>query len=198
MKDDLFLVFDVESVGLHGEGFAFGYVVVNRAGREITAARAACKSERARGDEAGRDWVYANIPESVAVTALDPRDVRSLFWETWLPWRARGALLCADCPWPVEARFLAACVDDDPAARTWEGPYPLLDVASVRFAVDFGPLDTIDRRPDELPVHDPLCDARQSARLLVEALRRLDSWRTLVQGGTLLFSTGCDHASPDR
>ena len=34
------------------------------------------------------------------------------------------------------------------------------------------PMATYDRLPAELPRHDPLADARQSARLLVEALRR--------------------------
>jgi hypothetical protein len=73
-------------------------------------------------------------------------------------------------PWPVEAHFLSECVADRPQEREWQGPYPLLDVASVRLAAGLDPLATVDRLPSELPAHDPLADSRQSARLLVEAL----------------------------
>jgi hypothetical protein len=96
--------------------------------------------------------------------------IRGDFWKAWLRWLNDGAVLCADCAWPVEARFLAACVDDNPSARTWNGPYPLHDLASLRLAADKNPLATEDRLPHELPVHNPLADALQSARLLVETL----------------------------
>jgi hypothetical protein len=98
--------------------------------------------------------------------------VRNGFWRTWLEWKSRGAVLVADCAWPVEARFLAACVDDNLDARTWDGPYPLHELASFMVAAGMDPMTTYDRLPDE-PQHDPLGDARQSARLLVMALGRL-------------------------
>lgn len=34
-KEMLYMVFDVESIGLHGEGFAVGYVVVDRNGERL-------------------------------------------------------------------------------------------------------------------------------------------------------------------
>jgi hypothetical protein len=40
------------------------------------------------------------------------------------------------------------------------------------------PLATYDRTPSELPRHNPLADARQSARLLSEALARMGNDRT--------------------
>jgi hypothetical protein len=52
-----------------------------------------------------------------------------------------------------------------------DGPYPLVDVASVRLAAGLDPLGAYDRTAGELPVHNPLADARQSARLLLEALK---------------------------
>jgi hypothetical protein len=167
-----FMVFDVESVGLHGEGFQFGWVVVDRTGRAFDEGYAACPQEYARGDDEGRAWILANVPQPAQPRCMNPRAVRDRFWEDWQRWKADGAMLFADCCWPVEARFLAACVDDDPATRAWQGPYPLHDVASFRAAVGFDPLGTFDRLPDELPAHDPLADARQSARLLIEALHR--------------------------
>jgi hypothetical protein len=179
---DLYMVFDVESVGLHGEGFAWGFVVVDREGREQGQSYFACHPDNANGSAEGRRWIAENLPPLVVSKTHSPKDVREIFWSHWLEWKAKGAVLAADCPWPVEARFLAACVDDampryrgerpNDGPRGWEGPYPLIDVASVRLAAGLDPLGMINRRPYEVPMHDPLCDARQSARLLVEALRR--------------------------
>jgi hypothetical protein len=172
---ELFMVFDVESVGLHGQGYAVAYVLVDRAGVERDSACYACHPDRAEGSEDGRAWIAANVPEPQSgYNVKSPRGVRENFWRDWQSARERGAVLAADCCWPVEARFLAACVDDDPEARRWEGPYPLHDVASVRLAAGLDPLGTVERLPGELPIHDPLADARQSARLLIEALTSLE------------------------
>jgi hypothetical protein len=170
-----FFVMDCESVGLHGETFAVGWVVVSPDGVEHDHGMMACPMASARGTsdadiDPNRAWVAANVP--VLTPSHDnPLQVRDAFWTTWLPWKDSGAVLAADCAWPVEARFLAACVDDHGGTdREWQGPYPLHEIASFRLAAGFDPLATVDRLPDELPVHDPLADARQSARLLVEAL----------------------------
>jgi len=170
------MVFDVESVGLHGEGFAVGFVVIDTEGKELDHGRFACPVSAARGSIKGREWVERNILPPPAVTHAKPIQVRDAFWAKWMEWREKGAMLAADCPWPVEARFLMQCVEDaqhevrgqplDDGPRGWDGPYPLLDVASMMFAVGLDPLATHERLPNELPVHDPLADARQSARLL--------------------------------
>jgi hypothetical protein len=172
-----FMVFDCESVGLHGETFAVGWVVVNPAGEEQDHGQLACDPINASGSKEGREWVAANVPVSIYRYSGNsgPMWIRDEFWHAWTTWKERGAVLGADCPWPVEARFLIHCVQQDPDVREWGGPYPLIDVASVQLAAGFDPLATVDRLPDELPVHDPLADARQSARLLVEALKILES-----------------------
>lgn len=166
----LYMVFDVESIGLHGEAFVVGYVVVaSETGHELEAHRVACSPDAARGSAASREWIAANCPP-IPADATTPRVVRDCFWAAWQRWKASGAVLVSDCAWPVEARFLAACVDDDPATREWLGPYPLHDVASARLAKGFDPLATAERLPNELPQHDPLADARQSARLWLEVI----------------------------
>ena len=166
-----FMVFDVESIGLHGEGFAVGYVVINSVGETLEEATIACDPDQADGKSENRKWVAENVPVMTA-THHTPFDVREDFWSAWLRWKEQGAVLVADCCWPVEARFLAACVDDAKRLREWEGPYPLHDVASVLLALGRDPLATNERLPRELPAHHPLNDARQSARLLLEALAR--------------------------
>jgi hypothetical protein len=169
----LYMVFDVESVGLHGEGYAVGFVVVDRDGQEIITACYHCDPNHAGGDADGRKWVQENAPTPSVGLRRTPFDVRREFWDAWMDAKAHGALLFADCAWPVEARFLAACVDDDREARYWAGPFPLHEIATMRLAAGLDPLATVERLPSELPVHDPQADARQSARLLIEALDRL-------------------------
>ncbi len=172
---DLYMVFDVESIGLHGEGFAVGHVVVRANGERLDGGKYVCRQIDAKGDDEGRQWVRENVPAAY-VNCNDPQEVRHLFWRDWLKWRERGAVLVADCAWPVEARFLAACVDDDPENRKWQGPYPLHELASFMVAAGMDSMATYERLPDE-PQHDPLGDAKQSARLLVRAL---NPERTLV------------------
>lgn len=165
-----FMVFDVESVGLHGEGFAVGFLIVDtRERRPCQYTWFCCQAGKAIGTNANRKWVAENVP-TMASTHDTPREVRDAFWQEWKRWKAKGAVLVADCCWPVEARFLAACVDDDPEAREWEGPYPLHDLASVLLALGKDPLATNERLPSELPQHHPVADAMQSARLLMTAL----------------------------
>lgn len=170
-KEQVYFVFDVESVGLHGEGFAVGFVVVDGYGSEIQHGLIACPSDNAQGTKASRDWVTKNVPESDwHCRCLAPSEVRGAFWREYQSWKSRGAILAADCSWPVEARFLAQCVGDDFEAREWNGPYPLVDISSVLFAKGIDPLGKFERKENELPEHNPLADARQSARLLIENL----------------------------
>lgn len=162
-KSQLFMVFDVESVGLYGEGFAVGFVVMDGTGKTLAEDVFCCPPHTAIGLAKDRQWVRENIPK-LNCDCSNPVEVREKFAVEWRAWRAKGAVLCADCPYPVEAAFLLTCDLQE------EGPYPLIDVGSVRLAVGLDPLGTEERHLNELPHHNPLCDARQSARLLFEAL----------------------------
>jgi len=164
VSDSVFFVFDVESVGLHGEGYAYGYVVVDREGNEIESGECACDPSLASGPDSGRVWITQNAPR-LTVTKNSPREVIASFVEAWKRWKGQSAIMAADCPWPVEARFLIAC------DLGWDGPYPLIDVGSVVFAVGGDAIGSFERLENERPAHDPLCDARQSARVLVEHLQ---------------------------
>ena len=164
------MILDVESVGLHGEGFAVGWTIVND-GVEIASAQYGCAPDLAAGAESDRQWVKDNC--HTVVNCVSPRHVRDEFWRAWEYAKAQGAHLLADCAWPVEARFLSACVDDFPAERCWKGPYPLLDLAPIVHALGGNPAATQLREPNELPAHNPLADARQSSRLFIEAIKIL-------------------------
>ena len=166
---DKFMVFDVESIGLHGEGFAVAWVVVNLDGERIGEGCLACDPDQCKGTAEGRAWVAQNVPP-LEITSPTPQHLRDTFWCEWRRWADQGAVLVADCSWPVEANFLSACVKQDHKEREWQGPYPLHDLASVLLALGADALAVTDRQPDELPAHHPLMDARQSARQLVERL----------------------------
>jgi len=183
----LAMVFDVEAVGLHGEGFAVGWVTIDLdseaplpweaapLGPLKDAKIHACPSSYARGTREGLLWV----DENCKFMALDsnPRVVREHFWSAWAEAKERRAQLWADVPWPVEANFLSECVKDGRGDRDWKGPYPLYDVATL---LTFTGIDRakLPRLPSELPEHNPLLDAMHSARLLKAAW----CWRKLAAG----------------
>ena len=153
-------VFDVESNGLHGQGFAVGWVVVDH-GEVLSSGFLRCSIEGKINP-----WVFENVIPNLddenCETSLDLRDG---FWGAWMLAKEQGATAWADCSFPVETNFLAECVDDLPNHRQWLAPYPLHEIATV---LCLNGLDAIYRhdRLDGETAHHPTGDARQSARLL--------------------------------
>jgi hypothetical protein len=182
-----FLVFDIESVGLHGEGFAVGYVLIDQLGTELESGLAMCPDASAFGIPSDRDWIRKNVrpaldekldppPTRLIAYVQEPKEVRDFFWKVWIDCKLQykdECLMAADCSWPVEARFLNQCVDDFPKARREQGPYPFIDITSLILATGKDPLESFGRLTNELPEHNPLADARQSARILIESLKAL-------------------------
>lgn len=173
---NLFFVFDVESIGLHGDAFAVGFVVVDSDGTEIACANFACDPQVIAVFPEGADyeWVVANTPK-MDVCCDSIGSLIWKFWAEWMKWKELGAVMAADCPWPVESSFLSKCIEYNPEERRWNGPYPLIDVASVVLASGGDPTGIFGRLPSELPKHSPVRDARQSARIMIEALRKIQS-----------------------
>lgn len=168
----LYFSFDVESMGLHGDGFAVGWVVSDGVS-ELETGYASCDPELAQGTPEDRHWVARWVlPTLPASTHGSLREVRDVFWAAWDSWRRKGALCVTDCPWPVETNFLSSCIGDGPEDRKWGGPYPLIDVASVLLTRNRDPLAKQERYPNELPAHNPVNDARQSLRILLDNLRK--------------------------
>lgn len=191
--DQKFFIWDAESVGLHGQGFAVGGGIYDIHGKAIREFQWDCLPSRAKGiardlilDERGasakeqefkdKQWVQENVAIAADSTNVATTEmVRNGFWHEWETAKAEfpGILMAVECGWPVEARFLIECIQDDPAARNWSGPYPLHEIASFMLAAGMDPMATYDRTPEELPAHEPLADARLSARLLSEAIGKL-------------------------
>ena len=168
-----FFVFDVESIGLHGQAFSVAGGIYDDDGVPLHEFAYHCHPDRADGEFSDREWVMANVTQSTASkNVTNPRGVRDAFWHAWMKAVEQKARMFVECGWPVEASFLSACIRDD-ASRNWDGPYPMHEIASVMLAAGMDPMATYERLPHELPAHEPLADARQSARLLATALKSL-------------------------
>lgn len=175
-SDQKFFVFDVESGGLHGEGFAVAGGVYDRRGFALS--EFCYHSDIPTCTQEDWEWLVANIKTAPSSVRFETRaEIRQEFWARWQEAKEAhpGIIMAAECGWPVEARFLIDCIGDDPVARNWSGPYPLHEIASFMAAAGMDPMATYDRLPGELPAHDPLADSRLSVRLLMEALNKLDS-----------------------
>ncbi len=157
-----FLVFDVESIGLDGEHWSVGGVLVDRSGLLLEDFHLSCQPVATYADYV---WVEKNCPvPQNGFNCRNPDEVLNEFVAVWKR-LSKEAWLVADCPYPVETSFLRLAYNKMPPV------YPLIDVASVLLATGRDPMVTYDRLPEELPMHDSLADARQSARLLVGALK---------------------------
>lgn len=178
MKSLKFMVFDVESVGLYGEGFAYGYVIVNDNGVTLQKRAAMCDPKNAKGTMGDRKWIHENVVPALKSKKFEmarhpnPKEVRKDFWECWIRayYKYPGIMLVADCPYPVEVNFILKGLQEDKSRKEY-APYPFIDVASVLLGQGIAPLAHHGRKIAEKPVHHPLADAKQSARLLIDQLK---------------------------
>lgn len=171
----LIFVFDCESIGLHGETYAVAGGLYRVTGETATPLDEFCYAVLpvfAAGRDEDRAWVRQNVPP-IAVTHEDRGLMRDHFWIKWDTAKKLGAQMFVECGWPVESRFLAECIFDRMSERLWEGPYPLHEIASFMAAAGMDPMVKYPRSANELPEHDPMGDARLSARLLCEAFIKL-------------------------
>lgn len=172
-KTQPYFIFDVESIGLHGEAFAVagGVYIAGAAQWEFVFA---CPTEEATGTPEDRRWIKENVPQLEATHRI-PKTMRQSFWEKLKIARERYSdiLMAVECGWPVEAKFLEECISDDKEARKWSGPYPLHEIASFMFAAGMDPMASYKRTFSESPAHSPLADVRLSSRLLSEAIEKL-------------------------
>lgn len=173
-----FFVFDVESVGLFGAPFAVGWVLIREDGTFIRDGLMNTYHPDSPEADLWLDlsvdreavaWVRNNVPEM----DLTHHSVKHMLHDFGGVMQVakiefEGIVFAADCPFPVETNFLAKV----PGIREFS-PYPLIDVASVLMTVGMDPLKTYPRDPIEEPKHNPLNDARQSARLILYALNSI-------------------------
>jgi len=169
---EYYFVFDVESIGLFGEAFSVGFVVFNRQGKLQEELELSCNPDSALGEPSDRIWVEQNCLVG-DFNCSSPVQVCERFLDYWKFWKKKDAILIADCCFPVETNFLCDCLRKNPENRLINSPYPLYDLSSFLFAYGCDPLAEYDRTENELPKHNSLNDARQSARLFKEIVLKL-------------------------
>jgi hypothetical protein len=162
---DKLISIDAESNGLAGRAFAVALTLSDSTG-ELDQAVFRCPI----GEIATDPWVAENVLPAIADVPEDLPQYPYLLAEvgrTIDDWGGKAVPLIAHVAWPVEARLL---LDVYSGQRVWDGPYPLIDVASVLLAKGHDPL-TVDGylkaaeipRPAGSP-HHPLYDARAAER----------------------------------
>jgi hypothetical protein len=166
--------FDVESNGLHGEAFAVAGVLVETDGRLVDTFLARCPIPGPVDP-----WVAQNVlgpMEHIAQTHQNAYALRAAFWAWFVPAKAQAEIVVCANPYPVEARFLIQCQDDDLSERQLHHPFPLYDLSSMLLTLGH---DTRAKRHSfieqhvELPdgqAHDPLWDTTVTARAALQAI----------------------------
>ena len=159
-----FISIDAETNGLSGRAFAVA-LTLNDEASELDGVVFRCPVGELQVDP----WVAENVLPAIADVPENLAEYPYLLAEvkqTIKRWGGRKVPLIAHVAWPVEARLL---LDVYPGEWIWEGPYPLIDVASMLLARGFDPL-TVDgflrdvgAEPPSGSPHHPLYDARAAA-----------------------------------
>ncbi len=161
------LSFDVESNGLHGDAFSVAGVLM-APGRQILSQFVGRCPIVGPVDS----WVAENVLEpmkEIAETHQTAKAMRSDFWDWYIAAKAGTDFIVAANPYPVEARFLIACQEDDLPNRGDSHPFPYYDLSSMLFSL--GAVTPEERRAFVAAAlgdaageaHNPLWDATAAA-----------------------------------
>jgi hypothetical protein len=155
---------DAEANGLAGRAFCVGLTLSDSTREQLHAVY------RCPIGEPIDPWVVENVLPAIADVRENVSGYPKLLAEvreTIERWGGKAVPLIAHVAWPVEARLL---LDAYSGERVWDGPFPLIDVASVLLATGHDPL-TVDGylRDHSIPApegspHHPLYDARAAER----------------------------------
>ena len=175
-----FFVFDVESIGLHGQTFSVAGGIYDAEASPLHEFAYHCDPIPGYGAEHDIQWVKVNVRHHASSIYCASREtIRQFFWKEWMHAKENHkAAMFVECGWPVEARFLSECIMDALEIRKWQGAYPMHEIASIMAAAEMDPMATYERQPNELPAHEPLADAKLSVRLLIQAINLLNATKT--------------------
>jgi len=155
-------IFDVESVSLHGVGFAVGALVLDKDGNELDR----FELLSTEGIELANDWVKQNvIPKLFDMPKCDTLlELRNKFYEFYIKHKDTSGIW-ADVAYPVETNFLNQIVQDNLKEREWMMPYPLNDISTI-IDVSINRAETCGI--ENLRIHHPLDDCRASVKFLYD------------------------------
>ena len=168
------LCFDVESNGLHGEAFSVAGVLMDSDHKILSQFVSRCAIIGPVDA-----WVSENVlgpMKDIAETDIDARAMRDRFWDWYVTAKVQAQIIVAANPYPVEARFLIACQEDDMPARGFDHPFPYYDLSSMLYTMGYT-TPAKRRAYVEQAVrgasgdsHNPLWDAKATAMAAIQAL----------------------------
>lgn len=135
-------IIDAETDGLYGDFLTVAVLVADKEGQVIEYFYGGIPSQIS---QASHPWVLEYVlPHLGEFEAFE--DEHALFERVWTLWtKYRDQVRCyADVSHPIESRFFSQMVITDLPQRMMEGPFPLIDIASLLLAVGHDPL--VDRQ----------------------------------------------------
>jgi hypothetical protein len=169
--------FDVETIGLYGGVFALGACVINEDGVELESLFLKTNHRYVSGTNLNFNFVALKILPSILTkddNCMSELEIRTKFWNFYIQCKIKypDMIVVVDCGYPCEAGFLRACVNDNISEREFLAPFPLHELGTLILSKGEDPKEERERAQNETPAHNPLCDARQSARLWLQYWRR--------------------------
>jgi hypothetical protein len=159
------MMFDVESNGLYGEGFAVGAVVSNV--DFVGTCTIIERFELMADIEVTDNWVRKNVLQHLKdmPKVSSVKELRTKFYEFYMR-NKEVCLIYSDCNYPVETNFLSAIVSDN-ESRCWDMPFPLMDCCNSS-NINISRNDFFENEQKEkLRQHNPLDDAKASLYFLI-------------------------------
>ncbi len=168
------LCFDVESNGLHGDAFSVAGVLIDSDHQILSQFVSRCPIIGPVDT-----WVSENVlgpMKDIAISAPDALTMRNQFWLWYLAAKAQAQIIVAANPYPVEARFLIDCQNDDMPGRGFDHPFPFYDLSSMLYTMGYT-TPSKRRAYVEKAVrglsgdpHNPLWDAKATAMAAMQAI----------------------------
>lgn len=170
------MIFDVESDGLFGEGFAVSAIILN-IGVGDSCKIVDCLNVKC-SIQIKDDWVRENVLPHLDYmeTVYTVKEVRDRFYDFYKKYIYDLKHIYSDCNFPVETNFVSAMVMDNLQERQTEMPYPLEDICTrknrdinrkqhyIQKNAQYIVMDVATRMPQQ---HNPLWDCICSAYFLL-------------------------------
>ena len=163
----MYLFIDAETDGLYGEFISIAMVATDSIGNELAYSYMGVSNpEKHIKDQ----WVRENVLPILGEYE-EYEDEHSLLEAFWSFWRAHAsdAYVITDVMHPVESRLFTSCVMHDVKERSFQGPFPILDLSSMLYAIGLDPLmprkSLYPNSDVEGELHNALYDARLMAAI---------------------------------
>ncbi|QTH48646.1 MULTISPECIES: hypothetical protein [Streptococcus] len=163
---ELRFIIDAETDGLYGPLLTVAILVTDQSGQEIASFYGGLPSNIASIKDV---WVLENVLPVIG--DYQPFETEeALFEEVWTWWDTyrQRAICFADVLFPVESNLFHKMVEYDRKKRTFQGPYPFIDISSLLYAKGIPPqVNRLELCPEFVGnLHNARDDVRLSAVLL--------------------------------